>query len=84
MDYGLAQLPMRTDHNKGGLRKDNVDGKREHQLKIISRLFEVMFYASKMPNRLTQVVPNLNPFGNKTIWVMNFHISFKSERHIMM
>ena len=65
----MAQLPMRTDHNKGGLRNDNVDGKRKHQIKIISRLFEVTFYARKMlsnrPNRLTHVLPNLNPLGIK-------------------
>ena len=45
------------------------------------------YYACKMlsnrPNRLTHVVPNLNPLGIKRC-VSGISMSFKSECHIMM
>ena len=83
MGYGLAQLSVRTDHNKESLiKKRQRRRQREHHLKVIYRLFEITFYACKMlssrPNRLTHVVPNLNPLGIKH-FVSGISISFKCE-----
>lgn len=56
--HGLAQLLVRNDHNKGGLRNDNVYGRGN----IITKSFFVYWKQLKSSN---SCCTNLNPLGIK-------------------